>query len=222
VAQDRCHEFIHRRRYLHHGCGLRLVICHEGSLPRQRTHRGSLPSLSTDLLIHRSRHIVQDRPLRSVRWADIPGLPVRDRRCPAAWQQLRRASRDRPCQPNWPRRDRLGLDLASAGVSGDEGYDLPWHDGPPRFDPDQRATAGWQVPLPCALIVVHNARSIARVPSVAPKAEPRCGHWQRFSRAYVTPRLEASLPGLLATSPPCWPRSSRAISTQRVQGVRGG
>lgn len=37
VAQDRCHEFIHRRRYPHHGCGLWLVICHEGSLPRQRT-----------------------------------------------------------------------------------------------------------------------------------------------------------------------------------------
>jgi hypothetical protein len=30
---------------------------------------------------------VQDRPLRSVRWADIPQLSTRDRRCPAAWQQ---------------------------------------------------------------------------------------------------------------------------------------
>jgi hypothetical protein len=44
VTQDRCHEFIHRRRYPHHGCGLRLVICHEGSLPWQRTYRGSPPS----------------------------------------------------------------------------------------------------------------------------------------------------------------------------------
>jgi hypothetical protein len=37
--------------------------------------------------IRRSRHIVQDRLLRSVRWADIPQLSARDRRCPAAWQQ---------------------------------------------------------------------------------------------------------------------------------------
>ena len=40
-----------------------------------------------DLLIRRSRHIVQDRPSRSVRWADIPQPSTRDRRCPAPWLQ---------------------------------------------------------------------------------------------------------------------------------------
>ena len=39
-------------------------------------------------LIRRSRHIVQDRPSRFVRWADIPYLSARDRRCPVAWQQV--------------------------------------------------------------------------------------------------------------------------------------
>jgi hypothetical protein len=40
-----------------------------------------------NLLIRRSGHIVQNRPLRSVCWADIPALSAQDRRCPAAWQQ---------------------------------------------------------------------------------------------------------------------------------------
>jgi hypothetical protein len=40
-----------------------------------------------NLLIRRSGHIVQDRPLRSVRWADIPQLSVWDAPCPAAWLQ---------------------------------------------------------------------------------------------------------------------------------------
>ena len=40
-----------------------------------------------DLLIRRSGQVVQDRPLRSVCWADIPALSAQDRRCPAAWQQ---------------------------------------------------------------------------------------------------------------------------------------
>ena len=40
-----------------------------------------------DHQIRRSRHIVQERPLPSVRWADIPELSARDRRCPPAWQQ---------------------------------------------------------------------------------------------------------------------------------------
>jgi hypothetical protein len=43
--------------------------------------------------IRRSRHIVQDCPLRSVRWADIPQLSVRDRRCPAAWRRSWQRSR---------------------------------------------------------------------------------------------------------------------------------
>jgi hypothetical protein len=38
-------------------------------------------------LFRRSGHIVPDRPLRSVPWADIPQLSTRDQRCPAAWQQ---------------------------------------------------------------------------------------------------------------------------------------
>ena len=46
-----------------------------------------------DLLIRRSRHIVQDRLLRSVRCADIPQLSARDRRCSAAWQQYWQQSR---------------------------------------------------------------------------------------------------------------------------------
>ena len=40
-----------------------------------------------DLLIRRLRHIAQGRPLRSVRWADIPGLPISGRCCPPSWQQ---------------------------------------------------------------------------------------------------------------------------------------
>jgi len=40
-----------------------------------------------DLLIRRNRRIVQSRPLRFVRWVDIPQLSTRDQCCPAAWQQ---------------------------------------------------------------------------------------------------------------------------------------
>jgi hypothetical protein len=46
-----------------------------------------------NLLIRRSGHIVQDRPLRSVCWADIPQLSARDASCPAAWQQCWQQSR---------------------------------------------------------------------------------------------------------------------------------
>jgi hypothetical protein len=61
-------------------------------LPPEARHRAGtrhvyLDVNRPDLLLRRSRHIVQDPPLRSVRWADIPALPARDRRCPAAWQQ---------------------------------------------------------------------------------------------------------------------------------------
>jgi hypothetical protein len=44
-------------------------------------------------LIRRSRHFVQDRLLRSLRWADIPQLPAWDAPCPAAWQQCWQQSR---------------------------------------------------------------------------------------------------------------------------------
>ena len=57
-----------------------------------RARRDSNPqpfiSVASDfILIRRSRNIVQDRPLLSVCWADIPGLSVGDRRCPAVWQR---------------------------------------------------------------------------------------------------------------------------------------
>jgi hypothetical protein len=41
-------------------------------------------------LIRRSRRTVQDRPSRTVRWADIPELSTCVGCCPAAWQQSRR------------------------------------------------------------------------------------------------------------------------------------
>jgi hypothetical protein len=47
-------------------------------------------------LIRRSGHIVQDRPLRSVPWTDIPQLSAWDASCPAAWQQSRRPGADPP------------------------------------------------------------------------------------------------------------------------------
>ena len=52
-----------------------------------------------DLQIRRSGQVVQDRPLRSVRWADIPELSARDRRCPAAWQQYWQQSRRNGADP---------------------------------------------------------------------------------------------------------------------------
>jgi hypothetical protein len=57
---------------------------------------GGLPHrarIGHDLLLRRSRHIVQDRPLPSVRWADIPQPSTRDRPRPAAWQQYWQQSR---------------------------------------------------------------------------------------------------------------------------------
>ena len=72
---------------------------------RTRTLSGPSPELSPartlapsarrgDLLICRSRHIVQDRQPWSVRWADIPPLSVGGRRCPPSWQQFWQQSRD--------------------------------------------------------------------------------------------------------------------------------
>ena len=52
-----------------------------------------------DLLIRRSRQVVQDRMLPSVCWADIPQLPTRDKRCPAAWQQYWQQSRPNGTDP---------------------------------------------------------------------------------------------------------------------------
>ena len=58
------------------------VACH-GSGLTVVPHRRS----STDLLIRRSGHFVQDRPLQSLRWADIPQLSTWVRCRPAAWLQ---------------------------------------------------------------------------------------------------------------------------------------
>ena len=44
-------------------------------------------------LIRRSGHIVQDRPMWSIRWADIPALSVGCRCCPPPWQQYWQQSR---------------------------------------------------------------------------------------------------------------------------------
>ncbi len=49
-----------------------------------------------NLQIRRSRHVVQDHPSPSVRWADIPESSLRVRRCLAAWQQNWQQSRCLP------------------------------------------------------------------------------------------------------------------------------
>jgi hypothetical protein len=75
-----------------------------------------------NLLIRRSRQVVQDCLLRSVRWADIPQLSTRNRCCPAAWQQSRRVGLDpRPSAsqaahiPSWRgSRERSALSLVAA------------------------------------------------------------------------------------------------------------
>jgi multidrug transporter EmrE-like cation transporter len=65
-----------------------------GRQPIRRGVRGGSPLQLRALLIRRNRHIVQDRPSRSVCWADIPQLTARDGCCPTArqqyWQQSRR------------------------------------------------------------------------------------------------------------------------------------
>jgi hypothetical protein len=69
---------------------------HKGPVTRSQSasELGALEGIRTpNLLIRRLRHIVQDRPLRSVRWADIPQLSTPDRCCPAAWQQYWQQSR---------------------------------------------------------------------------------------------------------------------------------
>jgi hypothetical protein len=51
---------------------------HDRLIPTQRAR---------EHLIRRSGRIVQNRPLWSLRWADIPQLSAWDAPCPAAWQQ---------------------------------------------------------------------------------------------------------------------------------------
>ena len=77
----------------------------EGAPARQRAgatrlcdtarSEGSNPSLQ----IRRSGRVVQDRPLRSVRWADIPQLSTQGGCCPAAWQQYWQQSRPNGLDP---------------------------------------------------------------------------------------------------------------------------
>ena len=50
-------------------------------------------AVGQDPLICRRGHIIQNRPVRSVRWAGIPQLSARDAPCPAAWQQCWQQSR---------------------------------------------------------------------------------------------------------------------------------
>jgi len=55
-----------------------------------------------DPLIRSSGHTVQDRPLRSMRWADIPQLCIGDRCCPPSGQQYWRQSRCSSPRPRLP------------------------------------------------------------------------------------------------------------------------
>jgi hypothetical protein len=73
-----------------------------GPLPggQRACELGALGGTRTpNLLIRRSGHIVQDRPLRSLRWADIPQLSAWDAPCPAAWQQCWLQSRRHGADP---------------------------------------------------------------------------------------------------------------------------
>jgi hypothetical protein len=75
-----------------------LLIVH----PRQPPVKGLASLRPCDLLIRRSGQVVQDRPLRPVRWGDNPGLSIRGRRCLPPRQHVRqqrawcRFPRDRP------------------------------------------------------------------------------------------------------------------------------
>src|SRR5689334_15380148 len=53
----------------------------------------AVTSAVNDHLLRRSGHIVQDRPLRSLCWGDIPHLPMPGGGCPPSWQQVRQQSR---------------------------------------------------------------------------------------------------------------------------------
>jgi hypothetical protein len=70
--------------------------------------------------IRRLRQAVQDRPLRSGRWAGIPQPSTRDRRCPAAWQQSRPdgTDLDRPRPGAGFTSGRRGMTPAGSRLSG--------------------------------------------------------------------------------------------------------
>ena len=72
----------------------------------------------TDHQIRRSGQIVQDRPLRVMCWADVPGLSAQNRRCPAAWQQTAGAARkpNRISSSGHSRPDWFKLDQRACSV----------------------------------------------------------------------------------------------------------
>jgi len=87
------------RQWFSRACAVR---CLSWLLPRYSASRPPAPpkiiprisrapvadwSRSCPVTIRRNRHIVQDRPLQSVRWTDIPQLSARDAPCLAAWLQ---------------------------------------------------------------------------------------------------------------------------------------
>ena len=84
--------------------------------------------LPTNLLICRSGHIVQDRPLRSARWTDnIPQLPAWDAPYPAAWQHAQHLGADpatvcfqvghTPSWHGWCERNALSLPVVVKALS---------------------------------------------------------------------------------------------------------
>lgn len=63
----------------------------------------AVTSAVTDHLLGSSGRVVQDRPIWSLRWADIPQLSIRGRHFPLSWQQYRQQSQ-RPVSledPGW-------------------------------------------------------------------------------------------------------------------------
>jgi len=79
------------------GCTRSGTQDHPVYIPRAFRRPGRL--LAAEHLFRSSRHIVQDRPSRSVPWAEIPQLSTRDQRCPAAWQQYWQQSRRNGLDP---------------------------------------------------------------------------------------------------------------------------
>jgi hypothetical protein len=77
-----------------------------GFTARSGTHRAR--AYFGEHLVRRSGHIVQDRPLRSVCWTEIPQLSAWDAPCPAAWQQHWQQSRRCACCRGCRRRYPLG------------------------------------------------------------------------------------------------------------------
>jgi hypothetical protein len=76
----------------------------------------AVTSAVSDQLLRRSGQAVQDRPLRSVGWADIPGLSIRGRRCPPSWQQYWQQSH-RTALDSLPARQSWTDELRVAGRS---------------------------------------------------------------------------------------------------------